>query len=80
MFSVPDGRAANQLSLVTTFRPPIFAPLPGASVSLASMSSPASWVAVTSSPDRAANLAFCSSVVGVSTRLYQLSPKRSTCS
>ena len=36
--------------------------------------------AVTSSPDSAANLAFCSSVVGVSTRLYQDSPKRSTCS
>ena len=37
MFSVPDGRAANQLSLVVTFRPPILAWLPGASVSLAVM-------------------------------------------
>ena len=78
MFSVPEGRAANQLSLVVTFRPPILAWLPGASVSLAVMSSPASYVAVTSSPVSLANLAFCSSVVGVSTRLYQLSPKRAT--
>ena len=40
----------------------------------------ASWVAATSSPESLANFCFCSKVVGVSTRLYQLSPKRSTCS
>ena len=40
----------------------------------------ASGVASTSSPVSWANFCFCSKVVGVSTRLYQLSPKRSTCS
>ena len=50
------------------------------SVSLAVMSSPASVVAATSSPESLANFCFCSNVVGVSMRLYQLSPKRSTCS
>ena len=33
MFSVPEGRAANHPLAVTTFRPPIAAPLPGAFVS-----------------------------------------------
>ena len=34
-FSVPDGRAANQPCSVTTLRPPIGAPLPGAVVRIA---------------------------------------------
>ena len=42
MFSVPEGRAANQPLAVTTLRPPIGAPLPGAAVSLAVIGSPAS--------------------------------------
>ena len=41
MFSVPEGRAANQPLSVTTFSPPIGAPLPGAEVSLAVIGSPA---------------------------------------
>ena len=44
---MPDGRAANQPDSVTTFRPPIGAPLPGAVVSIAVIGSPASWSAVT---------------------------------
>ena len=48
--------------------------------SLGELGGDASCVAATSSPVSLANLAFCSSVVGVSTRLYQDSPKRSTCS
>ena len=43
--SVPLGRAANHAESVVTLRPPIFAPLPGASVSLAVICSPASSVA-----------------------------------
>ncbi len=35
IFSVPDGRVANQPRRTTTFRPPIEAPLSGARVSLA---------------------------------------------
>ena len=76
MFSVPEGRAANQLFSVTTLMPPIGASLPGAFVRIAVMSSPPSVVAVTSFASSLANFCFCSSVVGVSMRLYQLSPKR----
>ena len=45
MFSVPEGRAANQPLAVTTFRPPMGASLPGARVSLAVIGSPASVAA-----------------------------------
>ena len=38
--SVPDGRAANQPFAVTTFSPPMGAPLPGAVVSVATIFSP----------------------------------------
>ena len=51
MFSVPDGRAANQPLAVTTFSPPMAASLPGARVSLAVIGSPASSLAVTASGD-----------------------------
>ena len=37
MFSVPEGRAANQPLAVTTFSPPTGALLPGARVSLAAI-------------------------------------------
>src|SRR3954447_10676634 len=49
MFSVPEGRAANQPLRLITFRPPIEAPLAGAFVSLATIGSPASSVPVTRS-------------------------------
>ena len=49
MFSVPEGRAANQPLVETTFSPPIGASFPGARVSFAVIGSPASSVAVTAS-------------------------------
>ncbi|KAF5046487.1 hypothetical protein DSECCO2_470260 [anaerobic digester metagenome] len=49
MSSVPEGRAANQPFCVTTLRPPMAAPLPGAWVILARMGSPASCAEVTRS-------------------------------
>ena len=49
MFSVPDGRAANQPFAVQTFNPPMSALLPGARVSFAVMASPASVLAMTAS-------------------------------
>ena len=39
---MPEGRAANHAFSVVTLRPPIAAPLPGAVVSFAVISSPAS--------------------------------------
>jgi hypothetical protein len=65
---VPEGRAANHADSVVTLRPPILAPLPGASVSLAVISSPARVVAVTSSGERAASLAFWARSAGASMR------------
>ena len=56
------GRAANHADSVVTLRPPIFAPLPGASVSLPVIGSPASVVAPTSSGESAPSLAFSSRV------------------
>ena len=47
MFSVPDGRAANQPLAATTLSPPIAALLPGARVSLAVIGSPARSDALT---------------------------------
>ena len=44
---MPLGRAANHADSVVTLSPPIFAPFPGASVSLPVISSPASDVAAT---------------------------------
>ena len=38
----PGGRAANQPFAVITLRPPMALPLPGASVSMATIGSPAS--------------------------------------
>ena len=49
MCSVPEGRAANQPLVETTFNPPIGALLPRARVSFAVIGSPASSVAVTAS-------------------------------
>lgn len=46
MFSVPDGRAANQPLADTTFKPPMAALLPGAFLGLARIGSPANVVAV----------------------------------
>jgi hypothetical protein len=40
MFSVPEGRAANQPLVETTFSPPIAASFPGARVSFAVIGSP----------------------------------------
>ena len=59
MFSVPDGRAANQPLAATTFRPPIGALLPGARVSLAVIGSPASFDSLTASGDSFCSRAFC---------------------
>ena len=69
MFSVPEGRAANQPLAVTTFRPPIGASLPGARVSLAVIGSPASVDALTASGESFASRAFCSGVAGASMRV-----------
>jgi hypothetical protein len=68
MFSVPEGRAANQPFSATTFRPPIGAPFPGARVSLAVTGSPASVVAETDSGESFWSRAFSSGVAGASTR------------
>ena len=64
----PLGRAANHADSVVTLRPPILASLPGASVSLEVICSPASEVATTSSDDSPARRAFCSLSAGASMR------------
>ena len=64
MFSVPDGRAANQPVWATTFRPSIASPFAGARVSLLTIGSPARLVAVTASGDSFLRRAFCSGVAG----------------
>ena len=69
MFSVPEGRAANQPLAAMTFKPPMGALLPGALVSLAVMGSPASSESLTASGDNLASLAFCSGVAGASIRV-----------
>ena len=69
MFSVPDGRAANQPASVVTFRPPIGASFPGALVSFAVTASPASAAAVTEAGVSFLNAAFCSGVAGASIRV-----------
>ena len=69
MFSVPDGRAANQPRAVVTLSPPIAAPLPGAVVSLASIGSPASVAAATDAGESFASRAFCSGVAAASMRV-----------
>ena len=61
-----------------TLSPPIPAPLPGASVSLAVIASPASSVAATSSGESFASFAFCSRLAGATTRAYAGSPYYST--
>ena len=65
---MPDGRAANQPLSVTTFRPPIAAPLPGASVSRCVIGSPASSVAVTSFAESLPSFALSAGVLATSMR------------
>ena len=74
MFSVPDGRAANQPVRATTFSPPIGAPSPGALVSLAVIASPASCVASTASGESFPSLAFSAGVAEASMRVYYAVP------
>ena len=69
MFSVPDGRAANQPFADVTFKPPMAALLPGAFVSLAVIGSPANVVVVTISGDSFFSAAFCAGVAGASMRV-----------
>ena len=66
MFSVPDGRAANQPLSATTFKPPIGALLPGATVNLLRMGSPARCVVETASGESLPSVAFCSGVAAAS--------------
>jgi hypothetical protein len=77
---VPEGRAANQPPSVTTFSPPIAAPLPGASVSRWVIGSPASSVAVTSSAASLPSFALSSLLQATSIRAYTGSPKRAVSS
>ena len=58
MFSVPDGRAANQPLAATTFNPPMAALLHGRAVSFAVIGSPASVNAVTSPGESLPSTAF----------------------
>ena len=69
MFSVPDGRAANQPFDAVTLSPPIGASLPGARVSLPVMGSPASTAVLTASGESFLRRSFCSGVAGASTRV-----------
>ena len=69
MFSVPEGRAANQPLSATTLRPPMGALLPGAVVSFLRMGSPASCGVATASGDSFSSLLFCSGVAGASIRV-----------
>ena len=64
---MPDGRAANQPCSATTFRPPIGAPLPGASVTLANRVSQAAQSAVTDASGKFSlpNIAFGTYVLSV---------------
>jgi len=71
---VPDGRAANQPDSVTTFSPPIGAPLPGAVVSTSVIFSPASSPAGTCDGEILASAAFCDRVAAVSIRAYAGAP------
>ena len=77
--AVPPLRA-RQPSTLTTFRPPIGAPLPGAEVSLAVIRSLASVSAATCSGDSLPSTAFCSRVAASSMRAYAGSPWRSVSS
>ena len=69
MFSVPEGRAANQPLVETTFNPPMGALLPRARVSFAVIGSPASSVAVTASGESFLRRLFCSGVAEASIRV-----------
>ena len=77
---MPEGRAANHAFSVVTLSPPIAAPLPGASVSLAVMGSPARVSAVTCSAESFFSAAFCSRFAGASMRWYTGSPNCSVSS
>ena len=69
MFSVPEGRAANQPLWVAIFKPPIAALLPGARVSLFVIGSPARVDAFSASGDSLPSAAFCAGVAGASIRV-----------
>ena len=69
LFDVPEGRAANQPLVETTFSPPIGASFPGARVSFAVIGSPASSVAVTASGESFLSRFFCSGVAAASMRV-----------
>jgi hypothetical protein len=56
---VPDGQVANHPFAVTTLRPPIDSPLPGAVVRIASIGSPASSEALRSPGERLRRIALC---------------------
>jgi len=62
MFSVPEGRAANQPLVAVTFSPPMAALFPGARVSFAVIGSPASVASLTASGESFSSLAFSSGV------------------
>ena len=68
MFSVPDGRAANQPLAVQTLTPPIAAPLSGAWVCTASIVSPASSRDVICELDSRDSICFSAGVAGASKR------------
>ena len=69
MFSVPEGRAANQPFAATTFSPPMAALLPGARVSFAVIGSPASVDSLTASGASFCKRDFCSGVAAASMRV-----------
>ena len=69
MFSVPEGRAANQPVAVSTFSPPMAAPLPGARVSFAVIGSPARSASLTLSGASFSSFAFSAGVAGASMRV-----------
>ena len=64
MFSVPDGRAANQPLAQVTLMPPIGASLPGARLSTLSIFSPASVVCFISCGESLASRDFCAGLAG----------------
>ena len=68
MFSVPDGRAANQPLRVATLSQPMAFPSPGAFVRIDSIASPASSFAVTCAGESFPRRAFSSGVAAASVR------------
>src|SRR5579859_6311129 len=74
MFSVPEGRAANQPPREMTLTPPIGASLPGARVRICSIGSPARSRLWTCCPSSLASLAFCAGLAGASIRSAKEAP------